>query len=378
MTRPRKHLCIATGQNLANLIPALQSSASNVVILETPAMREAAGNLRRALESHDISVTRLAFDDSNPDAIRKSAVQVALDLGVEPLVFNVTGGHKLMTLALADSLGSLADDLHIVYTDTRNDQLAWLTPEPAVDAMDNLLAVDDILRTQGYRRVNNTSNEAQWQALATERAELTRHMGDKAESLANFFGVLNRLADMALSEEPDPFSLQQQLDYTPGGRQAELLKIAQRLDLLDWEDDTLVFSSFETAQYFRGGWLEEYVWLKLKGIQPRDFTINAEVVPYGSETRNEIDALVAHRNRLMVIECKTSGFGKFHTRDVGYIYKLSQIGNNIGGIMCEKLLLSARPVHEDIRVRASEYKVKVLAAAEVKDLVDHIRKWMSG
>lgn len=40
---------IATGQNLANLIPALQLNASKVVILETPEMRDSASNLKRAL-----------------------------------------------------------------------------------------------------------------------------------------------------------------------------------------------------------------------------------------------------------------------------------------------------------------------------------------
>ena len=43
--KPIVHICIATGQNLANLIPALQLNASKVVILETPDMRDSAANL---------------------------------------------------------------------------------------------------------------------------------------------------------------------------------------------------------------------------------------------------------------------------------------------------------------------------------------------
>lgn len=34
MTRPSLHVCVATGQNLANLIPALQSRAAEIVILK--------------------------------------------------------------------------------------------------------------------------------------------------------------------------------------------------------------------------------------------------------------------------------------------------------------------------------------------------------
>lgn len=56
--RPTRHVCIATGQNLANLIPCLQLGAREVVILETPAMREAAGNLKCALDLGDILLTQ--------------------------------------------------------------------------------------------------------------------------------------------------------------------------------------------------------------------------------------------------------------------------------------------------------------------------------
>ena len=93
MNRPSRHLCIATGQNLANLIPALQLSASEVLILETPAMRDAAVNLKRALEARNIAVRRMPFDDTSPETIKASAEGVAMELGVEPLVFNATGGH---------------------------------------------------------------------------------------------------------------------------------------------------------------------------------------------------------------------------------------------------------------------------------------------
>lgn len=64
MTRPTLHICIATGQNLANLIPAVQLQAEEVVILETSDMRFSAENLKTALKARGIKVRRLAFDDS--------------------------------------------------------------------------------------------------------------------------------------------------------------------------------------------------------------------------------------------------------------------------------------------------------------------------
>lgn len=379
MIRPSRHLCIATGQNLANLIPSLQLAATEVIILETPAMREAAGNLKRALEARNIKVRRASFDDTSPEKIQNSAQAIAMELGEDPLVFNATGGHKLMTLALAENLGALADHLHLVYAETRHDRLDWLKPEPAMDPMQDVLGIDDILRAQGYRRTADGNQDGFWQAEADTRSSLTRRMGDEAARYGKFFGTLNRLADNALNEEGGTFRAAQELAYAPGGANAELLEDACKAGLIHWNKDAeIVFMNREAAAYFRGGWLEEYVWFKLRGIRPRDWAVNLKTESSATKVTNEFDAVVAHRNRMLVIECKTSGFGRNEARDVGYIYKLAHLSDQIGGTMSQKLLLSARPVHDDIRQRAKEYRVDILAAEEVRQFVDYMKRWMKG
>lgn len=374
--RPTRHICIATGQNLANLIPCLQLGATEVIILETPVMREAAGNLKRVLERRGIVVQRIPFDDQSPAAITSSAEEVALELGEKPLVFNATGGHKLMTLALAEKM-EIADNLHLLYTETRHDRLHWLKPWPVMEQMDNVLKLDDILNVQGYREITDRDERVHWQMTAQNRAELTRKMGDDAPRYAKFFGLLNRLADQALNEDGKPFRPEQELDFTPGGHGVELLEHAAKLKLLYWDRDTkIVFSSAEAAQYFRGGWLEEFVWFKLQGIKPDDYMVRTKACSFAQDVENEFDALVVHRNRLLVIECKTVGFGHNDIKDVSYIYKLAQLADKVGGNMSSKLLLSARPVHEEIRQRAKEYHVDILASGEVKGFVNYLRRWM--
>lgn len=378
MTRPDRHLCIATGQNLANLIPSLQLSAKEVLILETPQMTEAASNLKRALEAHQILVKRIPFDDKDPDSIRRSAESIAMELGEQPLVFNATGGHKLMTLELAEQL-RLADDLHLLYAETRHDRLDWLKPKPAIEPMQDILMIDDVLRAQGYRRMTDGRRNETWLELAQKRGSLTRMLGDKAEKFGNFFGTLNYLADRALNEDGKAFKAIQYLNYPPGGRIAEMLEIAEKFDLLNWDRDTeITFLDEAAASYFRGGWLEEFVWFKLKGNTPRDWSVNLTVRSHKTDVENEFDAIVTHRNRTLIIECKTSGFGKNHNRDSAIIYKLAQLSDQIGGIMSQKLLLSARSVDEEVCQRAKNYGVDILAAGDVKQFVDYLRKWMRG
>lgn len=377
MRRPGVHVCVATGQNLPNLIAALQLRPEHVVILETPQMRDGAGNLKRALEAHGIKVKRVPFDDATPEAIISAAERIANQLGEQALVFNVTGGHKLMTLALATRM-EIADELHLLYVETRHDRLDWLKPVAEVEPMQDVLWLDDMLVTQGYRIKSRGQRDGHWMRDANERATLTRSLGDRAETLCGFFGVLNSLADRALANEPEgPFRPLQHLDYAPGGENAKTLRDAAALHLVHWDGKRqITFKDDQSARYFRGGWLEEYVWLKLRGLKPTDWDVNIRVESAPGRTENEFDAMAVSRNRLLVIECKTSRFGRDAARDSDYVYKLAQLSRGVGGIMSRSLLLSARDLGPELRQRARENGVDVLAGAEVKGLVGYLRGWM--
>ena len=378
-TRPSLHLCIATGQNLANLIPALQLNASKVVILETPEMKASASNLKRVLESHSIKVQRKPFDDSSPVAIERSAQEISTEFGEGAVIFNATGGHKLMTLAMAKEMSEIADELHLLYAETRHQRLDWLKPTAVMEPMNDVLKVDDFLLVQGYSRVRSADRDGHWQVDADARAPLTRRLGEESDKLARFFGALNKLAQQAMSDKDrgKAFRPAQSFEFTPGGRSAEVLSQARGLNLLSWDDDyEIVFASEDAAAYFGGGWLEEFVWLKLRGLKPFDSAVNLVVKPIGSEVENEFDAVIAHRNRLLVVECKTLRFGRDATKDADYIYKLAQLSKQVGGSMASSLLLSARPVDSLISERAKQYGVSILAAEEVKNFVNYVRAWM--
>jgi len=379
-TRPTVHLCIATGQNLANLIPALQLKATKVVVLETPEMKDSAGNLKRVLESHGIHVQRKAFDDRSPSAINASAASISMEFGEGSVLFNVTGGHKLMTLAMAKEM-DVADDLHLLYAETRHQRLDWLKPSPEMEPMVNVLRINDFLLVQGYSQVSSADRDMLWQIGAKARADLTYKLGDESDKLARFFGALNKLAHWALQDvgRGGPFRPVQQFEFAPGGRSAEVLQTARQLQLLQWDDDIeITFTNEYAAAYFGGGWLEEFVWLKLRGLHPFDSAVNLVVKPIGSESDNELDAVVAHHNQLLVIECKTLRFGRDPAKDADYIYKLAQLSKQIGGSMASSVLISARPVDPLVSERAKQYGVSILAAADVKNFASYVRDWMRG
>lgn len=375
------HVCVATGQNLANLIPILQLGGQEVVILETPEMRENATNLKRALAVHGVPARRVPFDDTSPITLQTAAQDIAQLLDPRAVVLNATGGTKLMVLALVEHLRLLDTiqerRLHVVYVETLKSRLDWLAPAPTTEPIEDVLDLRDIAAVQGYRIRRADSDDGHWQRDAAERETLTRRLGDGAEKLAGFFGILNSLADAALPDNDDgPFVPLQNLPYSPGESYSAILKEAQERGLLHWDRRMQVtFRNRDAARYFRGGWLEEYAWLKLRGIRPRDFSVGVEIETLGSRTLNELDVLAVNHNRLLVIECKTSRFGRDQGRDAQVIYKLDHLAGRIGGLMNRKLLLSARPLSDEVMRRAQDTRVDVLAAGRVAQLGQYLRQW---
>ena len=293
------------------------------------------GQPQRALEEHDVLVRRLPFDDSTPEEVSASAEAIALELGAEPLVFNATGGHKLATLALAENLGALADDLHLLYAETRKDRLDWLKPTPAMQPMDDMLVIDDILRAQGL----SPHQRKQFRPLLADRSRPPRHttrrMGDEADKYGKFFGTLNVLADLALNDQSDVFDPRQSFRFKPRGDNAALLDDARKNELIHWDGgETIVFANRDAASYFRGGWLEEYVGPSSRhrptrlGHQSKDHVVWHQCRKRVRCPRRPPQPIA--RNRMQDQRVR-----KNDAKDVSYIYKLAQLADQVGGAMSQ-------------------------------------------
>lgn len=379
---PDLHLCIATGQNLANLIPALQCGAREVWILQTPAMNQSAGHLAAALKARNITTKRIDFADQDVTTLQSQAEAIAERLDGRPVTINLSGGTKLMTLALSGTLAEhLATDVnsppHLLYMDTQQHRLDWLRPTPRSEPMADVLKLNDILLAQGYRRQAGSggAEAAHWQREAEVRKDLTRFMGDGAQRLGRFFGTLNYLAHRALNGPNGPWQPEQHLDFAPGGPAAELLRRASAASVLVWDDQTqVIFNSAEAAQYLAGGWVEEYAGLKISGMRPTDWAPRVLIERADGHTPNELDAVVVHGNRLLLVECKAANARDNDVAD--WIYKASQLARSVGGQLAQPLLLSARNVSEAARQRAKDYRVDILAAEELASLPKYLAGWM--
>jgi len=371
------HVCIATGQNAANFIPLQQYAAEEVWILETPSMKVSATNLALALRSNGRCIERKPLDDSSPAALTRSAEEMATQLDGRHVVLHATGGTKLMVLALRDELRYIETGdgrLDIVYADTQRQQVDWLGDAPRSEAMADVIDLKTILLLQGYRiEGDNRHQSALERARASERAGITRMLGDGASKYGSFLSALASRGNRACAEQARERDLWQRFDYAPGGAAAKLLLKAADAGLLRWDEDLeLQFADTDAAAYFAGGWIEEYALLKLSGsFEPERFSSNLQVKSTEHGVPNELDAMAVHRNRALVIECKTGR----QDNAAAALYKLAQLRNQLGGSVATALYLSAQPLKPEQLERAHDYRIEVLHAEEVAKLPKWLCDW---
>jgi len=368
------HLCIATGQNAANFIPLKQLGARRVLILETPAMKaeHSAANLKLALARYVPEIQIFPFDDANPTAINHNAFEVANKLDGQNVIFHVTGGTKLIVLALHEQLRLLesgSGTLNLVYTDTDHQVLNWLGAAPRQEPMADLLTLNDLLLVKGYRTINDTRPAKDLERAAIREA-ISNHMGRHAKQLGSFFSTLAYKAGESLDRK----QLDQHLDYAPGGAAAELLELATHHGMIHWEkgQSLLDFADAESARFFAGGWTEELVFLKMTHLfGDEQYAMNVKVRQTESKAENEIDAIAVKNNRALIVECKAGRQNK--AQDA--IYKLSQVVRQVGGVKATGLYVSAQKVSDVDRRRAQEYRLEVIAAEALQNLSNYLRQW---
>ncbi|MDF1584346.1 MAG: DUF1887 family CARF protein [Methyloprofundus sp.] len=393
MTKTTVHLLIVTGQTQANLIPVLQLKPDIIALAVSTTMRSKADDFIKLVKTlaHYDDKAIIRYDHVEEVALKiieEKAMDIAVDLQERypdcALTYHATGGTKLMTLGFCEVFR--ADGNQILYTDTEHARIEVVYPKnQAPIAIANLLTIDSYLQSMGKQYRNSAAE--QWQQHAQQRKALTKWLAEHVEPMDNFWSVINGMVASAMAETVRgvPAAIahpEQQFNQTPRGLWAQALTKMTEQQLCQWDQtkpDTLYFHDVTGAQYLGGQWLEEYVWHIASDLKPDDVKANVEFTEMAvpkDDIRNELDCVVVHHNRLLMVECKTVNFKKSTDKNADILYKLESLGHRAGGLYGTKWLISARPLDEPTAKRAKEYAIKVIYGAALKDLKGTLIAWM--
>lgn len=178
---------------------------------------------------------------------------------------------------------------------------------------------------------------------------------------------------------------EQSLSQHPAKPWREALTRLNEACLMEWSASDprhLGFPSLEGAQYLSGGWIEEYAWHCARDAGLEDIYCGAQVTDESApkdDIRNEFDLVTVHRNRMLIIECKTSRLAPGSDQEV--LHKLHSLADQSSGLFGTKVLLSARSFgggdqHDRNVKRARSMGINVLDGAGVKQFPEKIRHWI--
>lgn len=376
------HICLVSDQLLANYIPIMMYRPDQVHLVSSTYVREKGltARLEKMLQQQGI---RVVCHEDMPDAdiqkIRDYAENLwqTIDQQIPnaTITLNITGGNKLMVLGMWEMLDGAVE---MIYTDTRHNCIEHLHDQHK-EPLRSVLDIRQYLQAQGAAYQSEKSTSRHWREAIKKRQPISEYLAFHASQLESMIGTLNYHANNALSKDgeslPNPV---QSLAVLPRGLQRDLLLKLHKANLLNWDAaQELVFLDAERTRYLGGIWLEEYVYLTALDAQPEhvacSVAINWQV---SHQTNNELDVLIVHNNRMLVIECKTLRLGRDEQKDADILYKIDSLGDDVRGLFGETWLVSAREPTERMLARAKDRHIRIISPDQLKGLREAIQAWM--
>lgn len=383
------HIAIVSDQILANLIPALMDRPDKVYLVASATMSAKGKHLKKQLSRQGIDAEiRANAPDSGLESIREYALEMEDALRAQHpdarVVYNATGGTKLMSLGFFEMLRGLA--ARVIYTDTAHQRIAVLHDRDAPNTLDlpmqDVLDVPTYLSAQGFLYQSDQSGDVAWIEGMTSRKQASKYLARHAAELGDFIGAMNSWASSVLNDRDDalvgrPPTIRFPERVSRRAAWETALDELAKAGLIDRSNKGQIdFRDAESARFLKGGWLEEYAWHIVRDERPHDVRLNVRGIWEGTEKAgNEFDVLACNRNQLLFVECKTLKFDAGQN-DNDLSYKTESLGKDARGLFGETWLLSAREPSDVLRDRSRQAGFKLLGPTELPRLRSHVQTWM--
>ncbi|MDO5667622.1 MAG: DUF1887 family CARF protein [Alcaligenaceae bacterium] len=389
-------ICLMSDQLLANYLPIKQLKPDLAFLINTDYTQRKGLDKRFKflLDSQSIKAVnapQLAPEDNFVQllAFFTDLKEYIKSQSWTDITLNITGGTKLMSIA---AYQVLSDSCHqIIYLNTAKDQIQLFKRDEFIQLDNKLIGVDEYLYVQRVHASKADVVTDDWLSLANSRRLLTEKILNFSNDPDNswFVGTLNFQASNAIKRNrlkdgtfETVFEPKRRFNKSIGYAASRLLEACEESGLLSYDGQRAIeIASIEAAQYLSGMWLEEYCYFVARELGVHEIRCGQPIVwetdsKHDDEIDNEIDVLIVHNNRMLIIECKTGNLDSNVPTSNEIIYKLDSIASDFRGLYGDIWLLSAREI-KDKRIlnRAKSQNVRIIHGAGLAYLKKEIQQW---
>lgn len=406
--KPIMMVCIASGQTMQNLLPALYLNPVKLSVICSENVKSTSSfeYLKRVIANitPNINVEKVNLSEESPNweqvqTFANPCFKHFKDKYNEfRLILNITGGTKIMSASMLSSWQALGLEAFYCHTG-KTVTLEWLnqhkSTEQSFKQQSPLLNIEHYLNAHGYELIDKNwkNNHRAKVKQALKNKEITHKLSNyaaKNSNEKNYFGKINTAAERKLNKNISPKEQQKPIS---GALKNDLLPLYQFLtkqQLLSYKEinnngKTFVEHQFKdeaTAKFLNGFWVEDYLTNILQELEqeniiaPECWASGIKIKIEGSKdeyAQNELDVAILSRNRLLIIECKSS-----HLENQDPINKLLMLKEKGGGLFGEAWILSAKNPKQEFVSRANVFKIKVFSMQAFTDIKQTLKAWVLG
>ncbi|WP_201583292.1 Card1-like endonuclease domain-containing protein [Psychrobacter jeotgali] len=368
-----------------------------IVIISTEFTREKGyvDNLTSVLNalqigSEDSSVTieelplQNGVEENNVEAIKDVLLQWIAHNKASQIIFNITGGTKLMSIA-QDQIAQISSRYDCVYQSRANNQLVWYNRPPGKQCYDLVLPenLEARLKGRGYQTV---SSETSFLALPAQQYHYIQQMYkyldinlDKAKDLVF---VLNALAAKVINEPEHSFP--HTVEVRDGYRLKQcitwlklLTKLPQPYFSYDSEAGTVTWKTKQAVEFVGGKWFEVLTGLLIvQHYIARQQQVDVQIGLQFKKTSdgNEVDVAYINSSYLHLFECKTVNWDNQNnptTKVNADLRKFDSVGQ-VGGLNTHKYFVSLFDISDQSLAVAKDTGIEVIMGKQLLDFGRYI------
>lgn len=279
--------------------------------------------------------------------------------------FNLTCSSKVMAFAAYEV--ARHEDIKTFYVDTAKGRIIWLKGKE-VEEMPIRINIEQYLTMYGRTLVCKDF----FSGLTFSKEAAVQAANVLASGSEQYLGILERIRKNQGSG-PRMVSISSETDLN-------LAVLLADLGIVDYSKDNrhFIIRSNEDWNFFKGDWLEIFVWHEVKKLQEQatepffdDIAIGLEIPMEGA--KKEIDLACIYRAQLIHCSCKT-GRDSFNTK---HLDELSAISSLIGGNFCSRVFITDRMLPNNAKSfldQAKQRKIVVVTGKELPKIGEILKK----
>lgn len=384
------HVCFATGQPDANLLPVLQQTKKKlekVIMLATPSMAKNAQWFKEAL--HNKVIVEIVSLQSDLDI--NEIHDVLLNILTEhegKVIVNITGGTKLMAVSAFSVCASLG--VPFFYSDLQSFKQYYFEDLPlklerphsvetiGQEIMETGRYLNIFLRARGFQ----PSNIQEWNAFSSQEKEyadfiMHRCTDERKKRLMSGIKLLNRAAAEVYNDKSSlgfPIELTDDLNW--------FLDEITKYGWVKYEKKpsektgNLKFANREISGFLAGRWFEQYCAQAIRELGLKIRTFHGEVDKEG--IRNELDVIFLYKGKLHLIEVKTANL-KNNPKAQDVLHKLNSLRQYLGGYSAKTCLISLEKISTSAKGRAEVNNIMCIegVAGGEDRIKQQLKEWIS-